>query len=409
MIPADRPAAACLAGYLREIASAVEKNLVSESDIAVVVVDDGTDAEYAVNADAVERTCRRCILSDVATFHIGPEATRDFLASITGGDAAAAGLFEKHGRNYGRIGNILSLIALSFGTTFIHRRDSDTVLHTDGERISSPLEAELLFFSTADPSCSMVGSNYNGQPDIDISLLHDRPQSIVQVYSLVGMSETAIREKLEPFQPRFTDEICTGTAGDALWPEMGNIAYRDIFRSVALPPHERTLGTDYLFLHCCDMAGSPVTLHNQRVDHLHSTARRTASYYKQYYAMLSRCIDYYTIYGHLFGERLQCGTFTPIDFLDKLRLLADRLPYRAEERVERLRRFAELFTCHPDASARDVGSVLVSGINRVLAENDCFLHQHIALQKRWESLADRASHTDPDAFFVPVEAVAGHA
>jgi hypothetical protein len=391
MIPTKKGIDRCVDSCLHEIETTVSEKHLKRDDIALVVVEDGTNATAQSNSDVLLNRQRRGMVP-CHCIHIMPDEVSTYIETVCGFDQRLLNLFLRRNDNHGRIANLLSLIAVSFNATFLHKRDIHSLLSYNFDSMQSPLAAELSYFKSNTQEYLLIGSNYPENTDVDTSGFLPLPHiSDGNQPSQLPNDEYQIGVPGADRNPALSASRSTTSVTHGLWPDMGNSACKNIFRQYSFPPHANTPGSDFSFIHIGESVNVPMALHNQRTHHPSSYDSYTRRNPDVYYLMLARCIDYYTIYLHLPKYRPEENVPPSRHIADSLKRLGSRSLPLIPERCRKIASFAEQFLKLGGETGKRIHQSIKHALPEILRSNDRFINEHAYLQDRWELLVNRAA------------------
>ncbi|SET97478.1 DUF6271 family protein [Stigmatella erecta] len=250
----------------------------------------------------------------------------DALARVTGQERGVLRdlLYpEPNTGDYGKVFNLLYLLAAAHGRRVIHRRDSDC--STEGlEPALYPVHGELRFLGktlaqaqagtdTVErlPAAAMgkeiqiAGSDYIGHWNLDLMDLEAQsPQAMPALLKLLSVPPQQIpvylhakyRGRNEDYRPRPLLITCeTGAETPEItpyYPECGNLAMKDVFRRIPNFIGARCIGFDYHTYILGTMLGVPAVYHRNKIVHAHDAVRRRQRDLKAYWTGIIKLADY---------------------------------------------------------------------------------------------------------------------
>lgn len=385
IIPTNRAVAHSLQSYIQEIREAISLGLINKDDIIVTVLHDGDEELCKENLETMHRLLET---EDISWLYVSREMKNQFVKHFCGDDSELQEIFKKVETNYGYIATISSLIAYVLGAEYLHRRDSDTALYTSscGTTVS-PLHTELKVLQEKS-DCSVVGSNYFCNNDVDVRLFEDAPHLERQLYYMLGNTEESLSEKMAlSAEPELVEPQWADIPEEGMWPDMGNIAFGPLYKEVPFPPHGTTLGTDYFLTAVASFRGDRLVLHNQRVLHEYRENRSTLPYWEKYYCSLAKYVDYNEFYFPLF-ESLSGASSSREAMIQSLK--ENNVEESRVERTKVLLRFSGIFSELEDEKGFAISEAIKNEIDSILNHTEKGAERHLTLLEKWKDIKERA-------------------
>ncbi|WP_225411605.1 DUF6271 family protein [Stigmatella hybrida] len=250
----------------------------------------------------------------------------DALARVTGQERGVLRdlLYpEPNTGDYGKVFNLLYLLAAAHGRRVIHRRDSDCSTEGLSPELY-PVLGELRFLGktleqaqagtdTVErlPAASMrkeiqiAGSDYLGHWNLDLMDLEaHHAQALPALLKLLSVPPQQIpvylhakyRGRNEEYRPRPLLITCESGAETPeitpYYPECGNLAMKDLFRRIPNFIGARCIGFDYHTYILGTMLGVPAVYHCNKIVHAHDEVRRRQRDLKAYWTGIIKLADY---------------------------------------------------------------------------------------------------------------------
>jgi hypothetical protein len=417
-IPTNRLVSHAARSILREM------HLIQESGVdpeELVILDNSTEEIVWHNARELELLRRE---TRIPIHHVTPSGQLQWIDALARETGQERGVLrdllypEPNTGDYGKVFNLLYLLAAAHGRRVIHRRDSDC--STEGlawEQYPVLGEARFLGKTLAQaqagvdtverlPAASLhkeiliAGSDYIGNWNLDLMDLEAyHPQAMSVLLKLLSVPPQQIPDYLhakyrgrnEEYRPRPLLITCEGGAETPeitpYYPECGNLAMKDIFRRIPNFIGARCTGFDYHTYILGTMLGVPAVYHRNKAVHAHDEVRRQQRNLKAYWTGIIKLADYnhfITAFGQSEAFVRLTGPHLPEGAAIARALSACQEARSWADRLELIGRIAEeVLRASGEPAYVEAAHWLQQRGESLLEEIDQDYHRSIVLQRDW--------------------------
>jgi hypothetical protein len=347
----------------------------------------------------------------------------DALSRVTGQDRPVLRdlLYpEPNTGDYGKVFNLLYLLAAAHGRRVLHRRDSDC--SAEGlDRGLYPVLGELRFLgktlaqvqagtdtverlpaTALHKEVQIAGSDYVGDWNLDLMDLEaHHPQALTALLKELSVPPQQIPVYLrakyhgrnETYRPRPLLITCEAGAETPeitpYYPECGNLAMKDIFRRIPNFIGARCIGFDYHTYILGTMLGVPAVYHRNKIVHAHDAVRQKQRDLKAYWTGIIKLADY----NHFITAVGQSKAFARLAAMNAsdgaaiARVLSACQAERSRaDRLALIDRIAEAVLRASGAAAYEATARWLTSRREALVEElDHDYRRSIALQREWSA------------------------
>lgn len=362
-----------------------------------ILLDSSEGQDYLDNHNAFLKVKR-----DLTTvYHVKQATLDDKLQSALLDEGIPTAVIELVTGNvfsYGRLMNRTSLIAEIFGCRYVHRRDSDTSLQYREGRVVKPIELENRGFSD---NKFLVGSSYIGDWGIDYKDVETDMSALKALFSLSkpAYSDAQLEDYITNKYVKGSTDVYHGmdviSSEKTNYIDVGNMAYRDIFRYLPVSPAVLTSGTDYLYLNIFDQLKLPMIYHNRRVNHQYTSNRYDLMSYLKYdqSKALSRVMKVYlsSIIGEISAQSMS-------DLGDSVAQLAREKANSSELAASAnrtLTKFVKIYGSLPYTHYKEGAKLIDSMKSELIKKTQADVLEFATLAEMWPSIIKAVENIDP--------------
>lgn len=307
---------------------------------------------------------------------------------------------------YGAVLNKSFLAAVSLGTKYIHRRDSDTYLIDDKK---FPLEMEIKYLgkkycdfselnSNIDSSIYFVGGNYNGEASGDFLRLYNANPELLYRHVALNYPHKTKEEIIDLAQKRFVDtsnrfatEKDVQLVQDRMI-ELGNCAIFELFHYWPVAPALEIMATDYFLHDILFRYQLPNVYHNRRVKHVHTKERQSKEWFISYQLRSAR----YKVYSTFMNEAISKINIDQTNILNGSKNFAECLIdtlkncncYKAA--YEKLVLLRNIYCDSKISDFEEVARIIKDNEKNIINDVVNEIEKHISLIACWDDIIEAA-------------------
>lgn len=407
----------------KAVASALDEAVILKKDrcdVRILVLDNSKNDIYCCNAIAINKLQDR----GITIYHIGMQKIKDFIFMLSDNCSIPFNelmeLLYPDKIDYGKIFNLLYLIAILLGADNIYRRDSDCFANLlDEEKYPIQIEKHFLGKNVHnisgakiqneikydnDEEICIVGGEYIGNWDLDTQKVNEaNPDAMKYMMLICGIPEESIEEQFnEKYeeQEKFDETpILSSNFEVSQSPECGNISMHKVYRYIPNFIGENGIGFDNHTYFVTFEVKVPVIYHFNSISHIHDENRNNDINLFRYWRGIAKMVDFDTY--HL--QFIESGYF---DIICKngygLKAIKDSyevvLPNLLEKTFEQLDRQTRLnrIDIIADKVLKPTGIEVYMNIaeylknekEKIIDELDCEYKLSIKLQRKWKELVE---------------------
>lgn len=370
---------------LKEITTAIARNLLRSDDIALVILEQGNTKTTTHNKKIL--FSKKFASTIPCTYYqIEPSILSEFLSGLCSYDPRLLHLFSEHNGNDGRTGNILSLIASAFQATYLHRRSLRRSSEPLNRHSAPQLVTELTYAKNNPQEYLMIGAENHYAPAVDDTMFTSRKSLISDLNTFICLDPTTVSvPPPTPRKKRLPVPLSTE-------PDLRNSTSKNLFKHFSSPPHTHTLNDSQMFRQMCNSVNIPLVSYDPPDQPsprktLESTRLQPAAYFTK----VARYVDYVTMYQAL--PQQYKGNEQPVSrqLAGNLKAISGKALPIIAQRCRRISAFAELFLKLQSNEGNAICKAIKSALPSIVKMNDQYINDHAYLQEHWATLVKRAA------------------
>lgn len=430
VIPTHRRCTDAIDSIIREMHIYSKK---ADIELALAILDNGDEATSRFNCDYLRTIKEDC---GFKVYYINMShmemISRQIAQEVKIDEEEMVGLLIPKKIDYGKIFNLIYLVAIALHADKIHRRDSDCYFARNakeeeysvgeeikylGQKINLVIESEELdvvdevFFKNYE-SIVIVGSNYVGNWNIDLHELVSKDADIaIKLLELCGIPKESIGEQISSNYSEKSIEMLTKKAvlkssfnvPDA--PECGNVSMYEIYKYIPNFIGENGIGFDYFTYFMGFLFKTPIVFHQKRIQHIHDKKRYKSIDLYNYWLGVIKMIDLDLLYtkfiqeGHpnkLMKDMSGIEAIVAVyekEFPDVIESIVNDI--NEESRIAKFNSVVEdiLLAVGIDKYT-EVGRKLMENRSHILTTLTNDYKKSIRLQRLWKSITDSAGQLE---------------
>ena len=308
--------------------SIIKEMYVSNGDKALVVLDNSKSEIFKENHIEIKKESGKC---KYPIFHVGINDMEKIVYKISeslGERDTLIELLVPYDFDYGKIFNMIYLIAEILGADRIHRRDSDCYYSecTDineyavveenkylGEKIHNVLDKidvlEKKLYSMEEEIC-IVGSDYVGNWNLDLNELMNSSDAVARkLLELCEVPKESVDMQIEEIysdnNKKYKKPILKNTFRIAKVPECGNVSMTKIYKYLPNLVGKNGVGFDYFTYFISFLYDVPIIYHSNTIQHIHDKKRYEDVDLYNYWVGVYKMIDLDIVYTNIIkSERI---------------------------------------------------------------------------------------------------------
>lgn len=285
------------------------------NDVRILVLDNSKDEIFKCNDMAIDEIRKRGFI----IYHFGMEQIRKLIILLSeNSDISYDELMEMlypDKIDYGKIFNLLYIVAVVLGADNIYRRDSDCFANLLEEK-KYPVQMEKRFLGknvhyisgikvqekidyAQDEEVCIVGGEYVGNWDLDTQVVNEaNPEAMKYMMLICGIPEESIKEQ---FNMKYEEQekydeipILSSVFEVSQSPECGNISMHNIYRYVPNFVGENGIGFDNHTYFIGFQVKVPMIYHFNAISHIHDKNRNNDIDLFRYWRGIAKMVDFDT-------------------------------------------------------------------------------------------------------------------